>query len=85
MFWFDRASDVLEVFAKLNGKDDLLAKPDLTRNSIALFLSCRGTVKINQLLNQEEGCTIEELLMEEEKLVMLCRGGREPKLIEFVC
>lgn len=23
--------------------------------------------------------------MEEEKLVMLCRGGREPKLIEFVC
>lgn len=37
MFWFDRASDVLEIFAKLNGQDDLLAKPDLTRNSIVLF------------------------------------------------
>jgi len=36
-------------------------------------------------LNQEEGCTIEELLLEEEKLVVLCRGGSIPKLIEFVC
>jgi len=42
-------------------------------------------VKINQLLNQENGCTIEELLQEEEKLVVLCRGGSIPKLIEFVC
>ena len=46
---------------------------------------CRGNVKINQILNQEEGCTIEELLLEEEKLVVLCRGGSIPKLIEFVC
>ena len=45
----------------------------------------RGNVKINQLLNQEEGCTIEELLLEEEKLVVLCRGGSIPKLIEFIC
>ena len=36
-------------------------------------------------MNQEEGCTIEELLLEEEKLVVLCRGGSIPKLIEFVC
>lgn len=42
-------------------------------------------MKINQLLNQEEGCTIEELLQEEEKLVVLCRGGSIPKLIEFIC
>ena len=45
----------------------------------------RGNVKINQLLNQEEGCTIEELLNEEERLVVLCRGGSQPKLIEFIC
>ena len=42
-------------------------------------------MKINQLLNQEEGCTIEELLLEEDKLVVLCRGGSIPKLIEFIC
>ena len=42
-------------------------------------------MKIKQLLNQEEGCSIEDLLLEEEKLVVLCRGGSEPKLIEFVC
>ena len=42
-------------------------------------------MKIQQLLNQEEGCTIEELLLEEEKLTVLCRGGSIPKLIEFVC
>jgi len=50
-------------------------------------LNCiyRGNLKINQLLNQEEGCTIEELLLEEEKLVVLCRGGSIPKLIEFIC
>jgi len=51
-------------------------------NSIACY---RGNLKINQLLNQEEGCTIEELLLEEEKLVVLCRGGSIPKLIEFIC
>lgn len=45
----------------------------------------RGNVKINQLLNQEEGCTIEELLNEEDRLVVLCRGGSHPKLIEFIC
>ena len=36
-------------------------------------------------MNQEEGWTIEELRLEEEKLVVLCRGGSIPKLIEFVC
>ena len=45
----------------------------------------RGNAKINQILNQEEGFTIEELLLEEEKLVVLCRGGSIPKLIEFIC
>ena len=52
---------------------------------IVLYCSYSGNVKINQLLNQEEGCTIEELLLEEERLVVLCRGGSIPKLIEFVC
>jgi hypothetical protein len=48
-------------------------------------LVCRGNVKINQLLNQEEGCSLEELLLEEDKLVLLCRAGSIPKLIEFIC
>lgn len=36
-------------------------------------------------MNQEEGCTIEELLMEEDRMVVVCRGGSMPKLTEFVC
>lgn len=37
------------------------------------------------MLSQEEGCTIEDLLLEEDRLVSLCRGSSMPKLIEFVC
>ena len=40
--------------------------------------------KINQLLSQEEQCSIEELLLEEEGCVNMCRAAT-PKLIEFVC
>ena len=54
-------------------------------NSNISNINDRGNQKINQLLNQEDGCTIEDLLLEEEKLVVLCRGGSIPKLIEFVC
>lgn len=40
--------------------------------------------KINQMLNQEEPCTIEDLLEEEEGCISMCRAAT-PKLIEFVC
>ena len=40
--------------------------------------------KINQILSQEESCTIEDLLLEEEGCVNMCRAAT-PKLIEFVC
>lgn len=36
------------------------------------------------MLNQEEPCTIEELLDEEDGCISMCRAAT-PKLIEFVC
>ena len=41
--------------------------------------------KIYQLLTQEEGCTLEDLLAEEEGFVSICKSGSTPKLIDFVC
>lgn len=40
--------------------------------------------KIHSLLSQEDGCTIEDLLLEEESTVCLCRADNA-KLIEFIC
>ena len=40
--------------------------------------------KVQQILNQENGCTIEELLRLEDNCVNVCRSAN-PKMIEFVC
>ena len=53
------------------------------------FNSCRNQYglaqrKINQLLTQDGGCTLDELLAEEEHCVNQCRAAN-PKLIEFMC